>query len=161
MSANRLGILTLAFAAGCIWQGTPVPVTGDTRWLEGSWDGTYWGGERGRSGTITFRLKAGTDSAWGDVVMLPPQNEFTRPPGAPEGMRTMREPAHLLRISFVRCEDGEVTGRLDPYQDPDTGERVHTTFEGRLEGKVFKGTFVSYYPGTGTRVNGKWEVKKQ
>ena len=147
----------LLWGLACTYQGPPVPVVGDLGLLEGKWEGSYSSGQSGRSGSIFFNLKAGTDSAYGDVVMFPVRAELSHPANLAE---PYREAARVLTISFVRCEDGEVTGRLDPYQDPDTGERIYTTFEGRLKGKKFQGTFVTLYPGN-QRLTGKWEVTRK
>lgn len=159
---SRIGLVaaTALLGTGCGFQGTPVPVTGETALLEGEWEGTYTSRESGRVGSILFRLAAGTDSAYGDVLMIPAQVGTMRMPGAPEIPQAERKLPTALAISFVRCEDGEVTGRLDPYRDPDTGERVFTTFEGRLHGNEFRGTFTTFYQGSGHRVTGTWSVKR-
>ena len=59
---------------------------------------------------------------------------------------------------FVRCADGDVTGRLHPYEDPETGERIFTTFEGTLHGSRFEGRFASLYQPSGMRASGVWTV---
>ena len=160
----RVAILTVGLLAGavaCAYRGTPVPIKGDTHLLAGEWDGTYSSEETGRSGIITFSLKAGTDSAFGDVLMIPSRAEYPPvPPATPEGY-SPKAMARVLRISFVWCSEAEITGRLDPYEDPDTGERIYTTFEGGLEGQVFRGTFVSLYPASGRRVGGTWTVSRK
>lgn len=161
MTRFRGIIAALLLGLGCTYQGTPVPVAGDTRLLAGEWEGTYSSPETGRTGSIVFHLKAGTDSAYGDVLMLPAQAEYWRPPTLPESPQPFHKPGRVLTISFVQCEAGRVTGRLDPYEDPDTGERIYTTFEGRLKGKTFKGTFVTLYPGSGHRVAGTWSVERK
>jgi hypothetical protein len=159
---SRYGFLgaALLLGASCAFQGTPVPITGETALLEGDWEGTYSSRETGRTGSILFRLVAGTDSAYGDVLMIPSRPEAMSMPSAPQIPEAFPKMPRALAISFVRCEDGEVTGRLDPYLDPDTGERVYTTFEGRLRDNEFRGTFTSLYPGSGHRVTGTWFVKR-
>jgi len=161
MTRLRATIAALLLGLGCTYQGTPVPVAGDTNLLAGEWDGTYVSQETGRSGSIVFHLKAGTDSAYGDVLMIPTQADYSRPPTLPESPQPFRKLGRVLTISFVQCEGGEVTGRLDPYEDPDTGERIYTTFEGRLKGNTFKGTFVTLYPTSGHRTAGKWSVERK
>lgn len=151
----------LALGPACTYQGTPVPVAGETQALQGDWEGTYSSEGTGRTGSIAFRLDAGRDSAYGDVLMVPVRAEELRGPGFPESPRLFRPMNRLLRISFVRCEDGEVTGRLEPYEDPETGERIYTTFEGRLTGQVFQGTFSTLYPGSTHPVSGKWSVRRR
>ncbi len=49
-------------------------------------------------------------------------------------MLSSRTVPRVIKISFVRCEGKEVTGWLEPYPDPETGETTSTTFEGVLEG---------------------------
>jgi hypothetical protein len=154
-------LVALALAVGCKFQGTPVPVTGQTQLLAGEWEGTYFSDATGRTGSILFHLKAGTDSAYGDVLMIPAQAEYSRLPTMPESPRPLRKPGRVLTISFVQCEDRSVTGRLDPYEDPDTGERLFTTFEGRLEGKTFRGTFLTLFSASGQRVGGTWSVARK
>jgi hypothetical protein len=159
--AGGISAWALGLTAACASPGSPVPVAGDTRILAGEWDGTYMSRETGRSGSIVFRLKAGTDSAFGDVVMVPatadlPEARVNAP--APDPLRRM---PRVLTISFVQCGDGEVTGRLDPYEDPDTHERVVTTFQGRLSGNRFEGTFVSVIGTSGYRVAGTWWAERK
>ncbi len=151
----------LGLAAACASPGSPVPVAGDTRLLAGEWDGTYLSRETGRSGSIIFRLNAGTDSAVGDVVMVPATADLPEPRvyvPAPDPFRRM---PRILTISFVQCGNSEVTGRLDPYEDPDTHERVLTTFQGRLTGNRIVGTFESEIGTSGYRVTGTWWAERK
>lgn len=157
---SRLAVLAALLGTACGFQGTPVPVSGETALLEGEWEGTYSSRETGRTGSILFRLAAGTDSAYGDVLMIPAEAQPMRMPSAPELAVAPRKLPQALAISFVRCDAGAVTGQLDPYLDPDTGERVYTTFDGRLRGNEFRGTFTIVYPGSGHRVTGTWSVKR-
>ena len=160
MSRVRLVVATALLGASCTWQGTPVPIVGPTESLAGEWEGSYSGLQTGRTGSILFRLKAGTDSAYGDVVMIPVGADEVKPQVLAQSVEHSRRMPHLLRISFVRCEPGKVAGTLDPYSDPETGERVLTTFEGSLQGAEFQGTFSSLYPGSGRRLAGTWSVKR-
>jgi hypothetical protein len=161
MTRNVLVALTAVLVgSGCVSPGTPVPVRGDIQALAGEWDGSYSSVETGRSGSIVFRLKAGTDSAFGDVVMVPARAEL--PPAAgPVAAQPMRQMPRVISISFVRSAGGEVTGLLEPYPDPDTGERISTRFEGRLKGGKLEGTFVSVYGGSGQRAGGTWSVTRK
>lgn len=153
-------VATVLLGAACAFRGAPVPVTGDARLLAGDWEGSYVSGETGRSGSIVFHLVAGADSAHGDVLMIPAQPVESRPPTAPEVPQLYRRLTRVLTISFVRCSDGEVTGRLDPYEDPETGERITTLFEGRLKAGALSGRFVTLYPG-GHRAAGTWSVRRR
>jgi hypothetical protein len=159
----RVGVIAWGLAlSACTYQGTPVPVAGDTHLLAGDWEGTYTSEQTGRSGTILFSLKAGTDSAFGDVWMMPRRAEYPSfPSGEPGNDQTPRALPRPLRISFVDCDEGEVYGRLDPYEDPETGERVFTTFEGRLKGTRLSGKFTSLYQPSGARAAGTWSMARK
>src|SRR5437762_7670125 len=66
-------LLPLALTA-CGASRSPVPLVGastDINALTGAWAGDYSSAESGRSGSITFTLRAAGDSAFGDVVMIP------------------------------------------------------------------------------------------
>lgn len=144
----------------CTWNGAPVPVLGETASLEGEWEGTYASSQTGRSGSILFRLQAGTDSAYGDVVMIPVQTEQMVVPTAPQILQTPRTLPRVLRISFVRCEVGRVTGRLDVYEDPESGERLLTIFDGRILGDRLEGAFSTVTERTGRVLAGEWSAKR-
>src|SRR6266511_3584500 len=122
----------LLLLAACATSQSAVPVigpAGDVSALTGEWAGDYSSNASGRSGSITFTLRAAADSAFGDVVMIPAS--WGRPlapwrPDAPAGARPPQP--EVLTINFVRVEAGRVTGTLAPYADPVTGERLVTTF---------------------------------
>lgn len=160
MSPKRYLAIVALLGAGCIWHGTPIPLVGDARMLQGDWEGTYVNQQSGRTGSIMFQLKAGTDSAYGDIVMVPNQAEEAGPVRMTPVRGSYRMQPRVLRISFIQCGGREVTGMLDPYQDPETGERVFTTFVGRLTGDELEGTFSSAYPGSAHRLAGTWSVKR-
>jgi hypothetical protein len=61
MSRMKLFVAAVTLGTSCTYQGSPVPVTGDTRMLEGEWEGTYSSERSGRTGSILFHFKAGTD----------------------------------------------------------------------------------------------------
>jgi hypothetical protein len=139
-----------------------VPVSGRTEILAGEWAGGFESPGTGRSGSILFKLKAGTDSAWGDVVMVYGKAPFTMEPPEPRPGVPALPQSRPIGIAFVTCgESGEVTGRLEPYQDPETGERIETTFTGKLRSTdEFQGTFLTYYP-SGRRITGEWSVRRR
>ena len=118
----------------------PVPVSGeftDMSALAGEWSGEYSSAETGRSGSILFRLTAGTDSATGDVVMHamtggPRGNDPSQPGAAPT-------PPQVLSIRFVHIQGGRVSGKLDPYIEPTCNCQLVTVFEGRLNGTKLEG----------------------
>jgi len=159
MTRTGFTLLTLMVLAGCSAPGMPIPVRGDVSPLVGHWEGEYSSSETGRVGSIVFTLVAGQDTATGDILMIPANMEtpgdVTRTPDP------NRRTPQVLKVSFVRCEGMEVTGWLDPYTDPDTGERVYTTFEGTLKGDRLEGTFTSLAELSGRRTSGKWMVKRK
>src|SRR5213594_3683134 len=112
-------LLVLALTA-CGASRAPVPLVGasaDVGALTGEWAGEYSSVESGRSGSISFTLRAAGDSAVGDVIMIPagwgrplaPWRQDAPPSGA-------RQPTpEVLTINFVRVQAGHVTGTLAPY----------------------------------------------
>ena len=136
--------------------------TAETSARAGEWSGEYSSGESGRSGSITFTLRSAGDSAFGDVVMIPsglgrpvkPYNEgqIAEPSSA--------SPTTVLTIRFVRVEQGRVSGTLDPYADPQTGERLFTTFVGDLKGNAIEGTYTTRLQ-SGVTQTGRWSVLRR
>lgn len=159
--SNAVGMATLLLASACLWHGTPVPVAGDFSRFAGEWDGTYSSIETGRSGSIIFQLIAGTDSAYGDVLMAPTQGQGAMTPQDQRRAGVAVPAPHALRIAFVRSEGERVTGTLEPYPDPVTGEVLHTRFTGRLRGDEIKGTYSSLATVSGRLVTGDWSVKRK
>lgn len=158
---NRITVLVAALAGfGCAWQGTPVPVTGDLAGLAGEWEGIYSSVETGRSGTISFRLDATTDSAFGDVWMGGPEQQNVRQHDAPQVVTARPRSAEALTIAFVRAEDGRVSGRLEAYRDPVTGERLFTQFDGKQRGDEFHGTYQTRSEVTGRVARGDWTARR-
>jgi len=153
-SVMALGLATAALS-GCVGPGMPVPIGGEVAALTGEWGGEYWSAESGRHGTIFFQLRAGADTAQGDVLMYPgpaavPEYAGTRFPAV--------RPSEALGITFVSARAGTVTGRLDPYRDPDCGCTLITTFEGRIAADTISGSFESLHQGMGHIVRGSWRV---
>ena len=165
---KTLAIVLLAAApaalTACAASRTPVPLVGtssDVSALAGDWTGDY-SGESGRSGSITFSLKSATDSAFGDVVMVPtglgrPLTRWQPDSTAPG---TQAAASQVLTIRFVRVEGGRVTGTIAPYADPLTGARLLTTFSGELRGNTITGTYTTQLPSGGTQT-GRWSVERR
>jgi hypothetical protein len=153
---------------GCGASRAPVPVVGtssDVSALAGDWVGEYSSSESGRSGSISFSLQSATDSAVGDVVMIPtglgsplspwqPDNTVNTNPG------TQAAPSKVLTIRFVRVTGGQVSGTLEPYADPQTGARLITTFTGELKGNAITGTYTTQLAAGGTQT-GRWTVERK
>ncbi len=151
MTLRSRGLVSLAIAAfaACSVRGRPVQMVGparDVAALVGDWAGEYGSAVTGRSGTIQFTVTAQGDSAAGVVVMIP--SGFAQP------LRPWRDPSlqpdaptstapSLLTIRLVRVAGNEVHGLLAPYADPRTGDRLFTTFNGRVTGDTIAGTFVT------------------
>jgi len=157
-------LLMLALTA-CGAARAPVPLVGasaDIGALTGEWAGDYSSAESGRSGSITFTLRAAGDTAFGDVVMVPrgwgralvPWNQ---PSVAGSGQA---QASTVLTIRFVRVERGHVSGTLDPYAEPQTGERLFTTFTGELNGSTIAGTYTTRLP-SGETQSGRWSVQRR
>ena len=157
-------LLVLALTA-CGASRAPVPLVGasaDVGALTGEWAGDYSSAESGRSGSISFTLRAAGDSAFGDVVMIP--SAWGRPLVPWRGENATganQQPAStVLTIRFVRVEHGHVSGTLDPYADPQTGARLLTTFSGELNGNTITGTYTTRLP-SGDTQTGRWTVQRR
>ena len=75
LRSRRPIIATAAALAllGCASSVPRIPVNADPQsmaGLTGTWQGEYSSTESGRSGSITFNLSAGADTASGEVTML-------------------------------------------------------------------------------------------
>ena len=158
-------LIALALTA-CGASRSPVPLVGassDVGALTGEWAGDYSSAESGRSGSISFTLRAAGDSAFGDVVMIPsalgrplmPYRENTA--GAAGNQQAA---STVLTIRFVRVEHGHVSGTLDPYADPQTGARLLTTFSGELNGATITGTYTTRLA-SGDTQTGRWTVQRR
>jgi hypothetical protein len=170
--ARTLGIpalallsLTLAPACSSSNPAPPVPVAGvrsDISALAGRWEGEYSSEATGRSGSITFELKAGDTVARGDVLMVP--KGASQPPPAsslPGTSSTLATMPQVLNISFVNASGGVVKGTMQPYRDPECDCEVETTFIGRLTGGTIEGTFTSSARGASTVTTGRWKMTRQ
>ncbi len=164
----RTSLLTLLSAltlGACGASRSPVPLVGssnDVSALAGEWAGDYSSAESGRSGSISFTLHAATDSAFGDVVMIPAGLGRPLVPWRGENMTGAAQvpTPTVLTIRFVRVEQGHVSGTLDPYADPQTGSRLITTFSGELKGNTIAGTYTTRLPSGGTQT-GRWTVQRR
>jgi len=167
MSLRRPASLAtvILVVAACAANQAPVPVVGhadDLASLAGEWSGEYSSTESGRSGSISFTLRSATDSAFGEVVMIPAG--WGRPLAPWRGETTpsaiQRPMSEVLTINFVRVEAGRVNGTLAPYADPQTGERLLTTFAGQLSGNTITGTYITRMASGETQA-GRWTVQRK
>lgn len=160
-------LLCLFVTSACSWRRTPVPVISDAESvaaLVGNWAGEYSSGQTGRSGNITFQLASDKDTAYGDVIMIPRAQAVQIPTRDPSQVSAARPQAAAepLAIRFVRMEGGIVYGTLSPYNDPECGCRVTTTFTGQftspntIEGKyTTRGTDFGH-----AASEGRWKVTR-
>jgi len=154
---------TALLLAACATNPAPVPVVGasaDVASLAGEWAGDYSSAESGRSGSISFTLRSAADSAFGDVVMIPVGWGRPLAPWRGETSAAQRLQTEVLTINFVRVQQAHVNGTLAPYADPQTGERLVTTFTGELSGNTISGTYTTRLP-SGATQTGRWSVQRK
>jgi hypothetical protein len=140
----------------------PVQLQGDATSLQrlaGAWAGSYWGGAGGRGGSLSFSLRSGSDSLYGDVTMVDPRGQPIRPADRSDVHAAHVRSAQQLRIDFAAIRADSVRGVLEPYVAPDCECTVTTTFTGRLQGDELKGTFVTRNAGR-VQAEGSWEMKR-
>lgn len=156
-------LLGAVLLAACSRTAAPVPVVAspaDIQRLAGEWVGEYGSPETGRSGSIVFTLDSAEDHAHGDVMMGPPVRNWsafedrTNEPVASGA----REEMQVLTIRFVRATGDQVSGVLDPYDDPTCGCPVRTEFIGRLVGDTLAGTYETLRVAGGRATAGRWRV---
>lgn len=163
--ARKCWIATVAVVtAACAANPSPVHVAGapgELAMLTGKWVGEYVSVETGRSGSISFTLRAGTDTATGDVVMIPrPLPPTTSDVPKPVGV--VPPTPRLLPISFVRVSARVVSGTLAPYPSPDCGCTLSTVFRGTLGADRIEGTFVtSHSDHMAPQQKGTWWVARK
>lgn len=154
-----LGCLVLA---ACTYAGTPVPLRGspvDISALAGRWDGEFYSDESRRGGTLMFTIRAGNDTAFGDVVL---SAGITGPVVAAdakyaEHLGHSRAP-DVLRVTFVAIQGRMVQGQIEPYIAPDCDCVVVTEFIGTLSGDVIEGRYDTRGPGV--RQEGRWSMRR-
>lgn len=162
MSVRPAALIVVALLLACGGAQTPVPMVGasaDISQLAGEWFGEYSSVESGRSGSIVFKLVAGTDSASGDVFMTPQWAMRQGNAAAPSTPQPSTTPA--LTIRFVRVTGGQVSGALAPYTDPTCGCTLHTTFVGRLQSDTLEGAYTSLHEQTREIQKGRWRVVRK
>jgi hypothetical protein len=165
-----MGLLVLMpalLAAGCHYLGPPVRLYGtaaDLEALVGEWSGEYVGTrQHGRNGSIFFTLAAGEENARGDVLMTPERSEPYRRYSGEQPFVQTGEPFprdQVLTIRFVRANDGSITGRLEPYWDPDRRSEATSVFTGSLDGDRIEGTFTTTYASGAETTGGRWSVTR-
>ena len=156
----------VAALGGCAGSREAVPVMGASSAvsrLAGAWTGDYSSIAMGRSGSISFDLSAGADTAYGSVVMIPRMTQGVGPssenPAANPGSRPT---PRTLSISFVRAAGDSVMGVLAPYDDPECGGcTLYTRFQGRIQGDRIEGVYWTSNSRTRDTLQGQWKVRRK
>lgn len=162
---TTLAAALLPLLWGCAAQPTPVLLQGsrsEIAALAGDWEGTYGSADSHRDGSITFHVRAGSDTALGDVMMIPDASGVRF---MAEDAQTRAHAAHarspeFLHITFVHVSDGVVEGALEPYVAPDCKCVVNTVFRGTVRGNEITGEYVTRGE-AGLRQMGTWRVKRR
>lgn len=163
MKAKAVVVALAVALAGCHYQPWPVHLEGtpsDVAELAGEWVGEYSGAQSGRSGSIIFRLSAGRDSAFGDVLMVNQRGGAITAGDSPTEHARHAQSSKLLRIAFVRIEGGRVRGALEPYTEPECDCTLSTTFTGTVSGDVVEGTFITRDEASKEQ-SGRWRVTRK
>jgi len=163
MRAHILRLAAICAVGACHYQPAAVPLQGtrsDLASLAGQWVGDYSSDQTGRNGSILFRLAAGQDSAYGDVLMidaLPQRGGAT----ASAESEMVKGTSQLLRIAFVHVSGRRVSGAMESYVDPACDCKVRTTFVGTVGTNVVEGTFVTRGVNGGLERTGHWRVQRR
>ena len=156
-----IGGLALALAMGCSGPLASVKVQGEPQAiasLAGKWGGEYWGGMSGRRGSLSFELRPGSDTLFGDVLMMDQMGNVIRPSDPAEVHRLHVSSAQLLRIEFVMASGDSVRGVLEPYVSVECDCAVTTSFAGQLREDRLTGTFETRSASSGVLARGYWEM---
>jgi hypothetical protein len=154
-----LSLLTVACSP--VMSRTPVTGASVAR-LVGEWQGTYESPETGRSGMISFALRAASDTAQGEILITVRPVPAVDVDNAAHQAHSMASPPPPVTIKFVVVRGDEVSGTLDPYPDPECGCQLRTVFLGTILGDEIRGTFQS--EGSGffhTPTHGTWRVTRK
>ena len=163
MRRTLIGGLAVALVVGCSTAPqVPVRLQGDPTSiarLAGSWAGEYWGAGGGRGGSLSFSLRSGTDSLYGDVTMVDPRGQTIRAADPTDVHAQHVRSPQQLRIDFVAVRDDSLRGVLEPYIAPDCNCAVSTTFHGQVKDGRITGTFQTRNGGR-VQAEGSWEMKR-
>jgi hypothetical protein len=161
----RIALAAAVLGAACAPVIMKTPVTGPppaVSRLVGDWQGEYSSVGSGRRGLIAFHLRAGADTAEGDVIMQSrPDGDPSAPNVPSSSWDASRTTDEAISIRFVFVSENEVSGVLNPYRDPTCGCTLTTTYRGTITGDVIEGTFhtegngISHMP-----TDGRWRVKR-
>jgi hypothetical protein len=149
----------------CAANPSPIPIAGSTRELSalvGEWVGEYQSPETGRAGTISFKLEAGRDTAFGRVIMVPADITGIRADSSKEVPPAIAGISQVLTIRFVRVSGDTISGMIDPYSSPDCNCALRTTFRGEMRPDRIAGTFRTQHSGSEhSSQSGTWVVRRK
>jgi hypothetical protein len=158
-------VLLIALATSCKSIPSPFFLTAEPTEIAamaGDWDGEYFSPSTGRAGSIHIKITAGTDTAEGDVVMIPRGTTTPLRPAEMSERQLSRSLAEVLTIRFAKIDHGRVSGTLTTYRDPECGCAMYTTFTGRMtDDETMEGTFVATSPDLRTPQRGSWKVMRK
>lgn len=160
-SLSRAAAL-LALAAACSVQPAPQLAPSqpaDLAAMNGNWVGEYTNSETGRSGSIAMSLRSWSDSAAGDLVLVP---NGSSPLLAVDvaGHVARGVSAEVLRLSFKPVAGGMVEATVEPYFSSDCTCAVTMVLQATPEKNLIAGEFVLSST-RGLRQQGKWSVSRQ
>jgi len=158
LKSARLSIL-IAMMLSLLSCATPaIKITSDAMdmsLIAGEWDGEFSSQTSGNSGTISFDLTKGQNSAKGQV--------FIRGELGPVSFKSPLITTYLrsLPIEFVHIERNIIEGKVVPFKDFKNNVTIHTSFKGGIDGDVMEGTYVSMIEETKKSYTGSWKVVRQ
>jgi hypothetical protein len=162
-SRTAAPFIALVALAACTYHPSRFPLYGatdDRTRLAGEWIGEFEVARSGRSGSISFHLEAGRDSASGDVSVLAPYVGNAQPRRYDERGPSPRFAAGAtLRIRDVSVGASIVEGSLEPFRDAECDCSVTTWFRGEVHGDSIVGEFVSR--GGFTKRRGEWRMSRR
>ena len=162
---STLLIALLATMSACTQAPPPeVPVHASEVYMDrlaGDWSGSYWSGDTGRRGRITFDLSVAEGVAHGEVLMVPATGRQLAPAYKDWESHDKSAAPTPLHIEIVRAADNQVTGTLEPYRDPDCDCLLSTSFTGTIRGDVIEGNYVSLGGPGHVRQVGNWRVERR
>lgn len=166
MRNATLGLGALILLTACASAPAPVRLTADPEGralLVGKWSGSYYTLDGNRSGSIELWFDdhdtTGVECR-GDVVMIPRTQGEAALTYDQGGISAPAEAIRVLNIETLRVTGHEVLGVITPYPDPETGEPLSTTFEGRIAGDRISGTLMTIHGRSGEQATGTWEATR-
>jgi hypothetical protein len=160
-------VLTALLAGACSSSSSPEPESAapsfplqadeaSLKMLDGRWEGEYYNVTQKRGGTIVLEFSGKRATGNGDVLLIPKgMSEALKPSRPPTEEETLRQMPRITSIQFVKAEGGTLSGKMDPFMDPECNCEVMATFNGQVTGDTIEGTFRTSAPGEGT-----WKAKK-